>query len=460
MDFSPISQVLNDPLLVRYLLLQADYDTILIYCSSHSLAHEIYKDEVFWIHKAQHDFNITPNDFRITNLSSVQRYIELLTRHGKITAGSENFITFNEFTKRAIRQDRNDLVQYIIKLGFETWKVLTYEYFRKGIRSIEYLDLSKDYNLAAMGALRGNRRELFDYVLLLSPSDYKYNFNALICSTLFSKNIQLVDYVLSLVPSDYILDYNLLTAKAIRYVNIPMFNHIRSLVSSLTNYNYNWNFLIEAASSSQSLEKFDYVRSLLPSDYNWNYDSLAKKSLKTGSKQLFDHIRSLVPNYKWNYNSLASVSLYQNSLDLFNYVCSLVSSLTLDYEWNFYSFAKSAAKTGNRELFIYISSLTSRSLIALPLEYYSNYNLNKVAANAIRSGNQPLISYVFSWMPPNYWNYNKLIIVAIKCESKRMFDLIRSLAPSDHPWNYKWLAIIAGYRNEQLTNHIRSLIIE
>ena len=49
MDFSSISQVLNDPFLLRNVLLQADYDTIIEYCQSYALAETVCRDNVFWM---------------------------------------------------------------------------------------------------------------------------------------------------------------------------------------------------------------------------------------------------------------------------------------------------------------------------------------------------------------------------------------------------------------------------
>src|SRR5689334_10816439 len=128
MDFSPISTVLNDSFLLRTLLFQADYDTILNYCRSHLQAQEICRDKVFWIQKAQKEFNISPNNFRNTTLSPAQRYLELLTQNDGIAYGSEQFISLDKFVKRAIRQNRNDLVEYAINLEFNNWQIPLKEY--------------------------------------------------------------------------------------------------------------------------------------------------------------------------------------------------------------------------------------------------------------------------------------------------------------------------------------------
>ena len=81
-----IATVLNVPELLRQMLLQADYDTIMNYCRSHVQAQLICRDTMFWISKAGHDFNISPDIFRNTNLSPTQRYLQILTHMEELPA--------------------------------------------------------------------------------------------------------------------------------------------------------------------------------------------------------------------------------------------------------------------------------------------------------------------------------------------------------------------------------------
>lgn len=99
MDISSVSTVLNDPFLLRYVLLQANYNTVLEYCRSYFQAQSVCKDNVFWIQKAQKDFGISPDEFRDTASSPVLRYVEFLTQNGGVAIGSENFIPLYEFVK-------------------------------------------------------------------------------------------------------------------------------------------------------------------------------------------------------------------------------------------------------------------------------------------------------------------------------------------------------------------------
>jgi len=93
--------------------------------------------------------NVPRNIFINTNLTPALRYLQLLTRKGGVAFGSEKFIFWNEFMRRAIRQNRPDLIQYAINLGFNNWNVPLEEY-----------------------AIQGNK-ELVDYFLQLSNKENK-----------------------------------------------------------------------------------------------------------------------------------------------------------------------------------------------------------------------------------------------------------------------------------------------
>jgi hypothetical protein len=74
-----IASVLNNPLLLRNILIQSDYNIILDYCRSYKQAEEVCRDNVFWEQKAEKDFNVTRDVFRDTALSPVQRYFHIFT---------------------------------------------------------------------------------------------------------------------------------------------------------------------------------------------------------------------------------------------------------------------------------------------------------------------------------------------------------------------------------------------
>jgi hypothetical protein len=92
MAFSSVTDVLNNPLLLRNTLLDSDYDTIINYCNAYPEADDICGDNVFWEQKAQQDFNIPIDIFRDTTLTPIQRYFQYLNAGspsvGSITSAS------------------------------------------------------------------------------------------------------------------------------------------------------------------------------------------------------------------------------------------------------------------------------------------------------------------------------------------------------------------------------------
>jgi hypothetical protein len=108
------------------------------------------------------------------SLSPAQLYLKFLTQKGGINAGSEIFITLDEFMRRAIRANRKDLIEYATKLGFNHWNIPLEEYARQGNKELVdyYLKIHPIYYTAAIGALKGDHRELFDYINSITPSNY------------------------------------------------------------------------------------------------------------------------------------------------------------------------------------------------------------------------------------------------------------------------------------------------
>ena len=60
----------------------------------------------------------------------------------------KTFVHLNKFVEESNSTRSQDLVQYAINLGFDDWKITTYEYAMKGDKEAVnyYLKLSKDYN--------------------------------------------------------------------------------------------------------------------------------------------------------------------------------------------------------------------------------------------------------------------------------------------------------------------------
>jgi hypothetical protein len=79
MEYPSLVAVLNDPLVLRYLLLHADFNSIIRFCQTYDLASAICSDSVFWAQKANHDFNTNIQDFYQPNVDPKQRYLNLKT---------------------------------------------------------------------------------------------------------------------------------------------------------------------------------------------------------------------------------------------------------------------------------------------------------------------------------------------------------------------------------------------
>ena len=248
---SSVTIVLNDPFLVRILLVHADYDSIINYGRTCVQSGEVCRDIIFWNQKAQHDFSISSNDFKNTTLSPALRYLELLTENGNVASdGSVDFMSLNQFVKRAVQQDRSDLVQYAITLGFKDWNKLTYEYGKKGNKEMVnyYLTLSKNYNLAAEGALEGNYQHLFDYIRSIAVPNYIWKWDELLSSAMMSKNQQLFKYIRSLIPKNHDWDFQFIMFAAIKSDNNKFFYYLMSIIPrSLNTLSMNYDKLTASA---------------------------------------------------------------------------------------------------------------------------------------------------------------------------------------------------------------------
>ena len=125
------------------ILRQADYDTVINYCLTHKEAINICNDLYFWEQKALRDFNIPKEIFDQTDLSPSARYLQYYTKYGGVGKGSENFISLDEFMRRAFKYDRPDLIQYALNTGYDNWLLLLDFYAMKGNREMVDLYLQK-----------------------------------------------------------------------------------------------------------------------------------------------------------------------------------------------------------------------------------------------------------------------------------------------------------------------------
>lgn len=422
MDLSPVSTVINTPELLWNLLLRADFDTVLEYCRSYDLASQICSQNVFWQQKAELMLNISRDVFYDTKLNAAQRYLQLLTQKGGIAKGSERYITLNAFVRKAIQQNRDHLVQYALELGFNNWKIPLFEYAAKGnIKLVNYyLKLDPDYQRAREGAAKGGDIRMFNYISLIAPNKYPWDWNLLALNALLGGHKNLFDDIRSLSSFDY---------------------NIRSL-SFNDNFDFDWDWNSLARAASKNRELFNYVISLAPPDYSWDWNFIARYILSKGNKEMFDYIFSLVPpDYEWSWDYLAG---FASTPELYNYIISLAP---LDYPWDYDELLSNAAWNSNKEVFDYILSLA-------PLDY--EWNWNYIAKHAILSKKKEMVNYVFSLVPDYEWDWNYLEKQAIISEKKEMMDYIFSLAPPDYEWDWDYLVSSATY-DRKMFDYIFSL---
>lgn len=399
------AQVFNTSDLLLQFLLQSDYQTVLNLCQTNTLASQICHQGIFWLQKAEHDFGISPQEFQNTTLSPYQRYLQLYTQHEGVVIGSEQFISWNEFVRRAIRQDKNDLVQYAFDHGFQ------------------------NYLIAASGALRGRYIQLFDDIMKVTPEDWKRNkgfWHKLFEAAIESGDKNLFSHVIKV------------------YNKFDTYSSMSALYSSLS-----WDNLLGTALKIGNLDIFNYLLPLAQNSYNFNYDrnmtwnTIASEALKSGKRELFDYVRSIAPpTVIWFWNMLVDGAIASGNLELFNYIQSIAPA-NWNWDWNLL-----ASAAGNKGMFNYIRGLAP-----------ANWDWNILAAGTLESGNRQLFDYIRSLVPPNYnWNWPNLLYRALHTGDKDLINYIMSLAPTGVNWNIEDLENEAyNSGDKELIDFVRTL---
>jgi hypothetical protein len=400
------------------ILLQCDYDTILAYSGTCTIAREIYDADVFWVQKAELDYSIKPHEFRNTNLPSIKRYVQILTQNWGVVLGSQKYISFREFVRRSIRNNRQDLVNYGVSIGFNDWYTILSEYAMKGdVENVNlYLITNPDYQASADGALYGKQLELFKALYMSAPSDYPWNWQDLAAASLGSGYRENFNYVRGISPFNFQWDW----------------------------YNLLWN-----AISSGNLNLFDYVRKMVPYGTELNWNNLLATAAESGSKELFNYIIELNPNYQWDWNLSASSALTYNNRKLFNHIRFLSS---LEYIWNWNDLAYSTLIAGEKKLFDYIRNLADSDWV---------WNYDTLCWSALSMNFRELFDYLRTLAGEYIWDWNYIIGGAIASGYKDLFDYVRCLAPNYIIWNWEILETQAqNSNNQKLIDHITDLTSE
>lgn len=456
MDLNPVSTVFQIPELVRNFLLQSDYDTVINYCQTHVQAQIFCKDLSFWEEKTLHDFGITEEFFRDTNLSPVERYLQLLFLNGGVAIGVEKYEQPNSVDngygstlRRAIKAYRDDIIQYLISKGYKIpdvkasyqdtsgnwiqgysnwYNQLLYEYARRGDRNLmnqisKLADQNKMYDTAAAGALAGGHLDLFK-VLRTLAGNREWNWNYLLQSAVLSGNQQVFDYILSLVPPGTLIDRQYILRSALAIGNIKLFDYILSVVPA--NDRLEWQHLLDAAAEYNNLEFFDHILSLTQANNIVpNYQESAYYAVNDGLIEMFNHIRSLAPGNNWDWNDLLMGAIKSERQQIVNYVLSLVPP---NYVLNWQQLVKEALDTGLKDVFDYILSLAQAN------NYQPDWQ--QLAQEALGYLYKDMFDYIrslVSSLTPDYnWNWNNLLISIGRnvryVDSRPLYDYVRSLA--------------------------------
>lgn len=325
-----VSEVLNNHLLLYRILFWVDYDTVLHYCRTNTAFAYVCDDPVFWQQRAQEFLGIPKEIFHDPTMKPAERYLQLLTERGGIATGSEQYIDLDQFMRRAIRHDRDDLILYAINtLKFRNWDIPLYEYARKGnVGLVEFfLAMSPKHQQAAEGALNGGHTQVFDYIHALAPHQHQWDWNRLACAAISTGDQAIFDHVC----------------------------HCAQIYGiSLNHHHWDWNSLAQTALMIGNAELLEYILSLAPPHTQWHWTQLAAASLVSDDIKLFNTVLLSAPSdYVWDWNALAEAALTRN-IQFFEYVYSLAPP---DYRWNWTHILNRVILSGNRPAIIYLSKL-------------------------------------------------------------------------------------------------------
>lgn len=349
MDFYTLAE---NPFILQNILLHLDWDSIINYYRTYKGAQLICRDMLFWEQKALHDFNTPINIFRDTKLSADQRYLQLLTENGGVGRRSEKFITVIELVRRAIRQNREDLVQYAIEQGFTYWGILLQEYAAKGNvgKVNEYLKpLSDDflYQKAAEGALSGGHTKLLSHIVSCSSTKV-FDLDKLAKAAAVSGDQQVFDFVRSESAKDHEWDWSEILSGAITSQNIDFINYILSL-TPLTSfspriYKINWTEPVIAAFRTND----DIINLITPLIFPHSIDVvyLTDVAISERNQKLLDYIKYIIGSDHIEWSKLLSGAIKYE--DLAKWV---ISQAHPDYQWNLDTYIEEVLNKGHTEIF-------------------------------------------------------------------------------------------------------------
>lgn len=438
--------------IINNILLNASYDDIINYCRTYTEAHSICANSGFWNEKASLDFNISSDSFNNTDLSPSQRYLELLTFNGGVAIGSEYYTSVNNCMRRAIIKNRNDIIEHLLKSGFDDWNTMVISYGAIGnlFMVIEYLPLmGVSTNVISdmiEEAVANGHVNIFDFFL-----NEKINFSMLsaIFGALKYGDIKIFNHILKESSSYIKFEPEFLTQKYI-YAAVKSGN-LDFIISLLKKQpQINWINLINYSQNKKILRYFyekagneiiDNINDILIAatrvDDNDLFNELFQKKLRENPSYEIDWNEILIESIKNGKNTFA------NKL---GFISSVYDLNKLD--WN--ELIEEAASLGDKDLLDYILSLAGID---------NNKDWNKILFDAVKSGNKRLIDYILQIAPVNYnWiNWPSLLINPVVVNDKWMFDYIYNLDKSKNI-NLDWQSYINEVKTTEFLKYIYRIL--
>ena len=455
---SLFEQIFDNPLLVKNILLQTDYETTIAYCQTSQLTSEICRDRNMWEEKAFEKLGVSNELFRKTELGPSARYLQLLTYQGGLSQGSENYLYLDDLVIRAIDNNRDDLIQRVLAMGYNNEFKMLFRYAYNNNREKLALNGSDDkYISAALGALSGNHLDLFNSIVSSQKAK----------DQIFAKYGTIKRW-----------ESNLFSAAALSG-NIELFNHIRK---RFPQNEHNWNEIIIQAYQTKNYDMITFIKSLIPANYQLNYSKVqstifgnytlaeimelfgpidisqiavaAAAALRNGRLSSFEYLYNIDSSNSWDWNLLLSTSVSSNDKDL---VENILNRVPEDY-WIDYNrlLAQTIYKGGNIYLFNYIHAQTSdceiiwsnlinnvlytnnacliERVVQLAIsERMDNIYILKIAAiYCLNFNNLSLFDELIAYKP-------ELIMLtaidAIKDNNLAKFNLIYARTPTDYAWD-------------------------
>lgn len=240
-------------------LIRSHYNDIINYCRTHTMAYTLLDNKCFWTGKSKLDFNISPQLFIDTDLTTRQRYLELLTNNDGIAIGSENYISMKECMKRAIKQNKEDVVEYLLRLGYNDYDKIINCYSCEGsLLNIEkYLPLSETcfvYQNIVEKLLKNGHMEISKKIIeRLANNTFVFDYKKLLISAIKSGNKDIFNYILSL--NDNICDWETIIYHSVASGNVQFFINLLGICPILIV----WEDLLDVAAKNQNSKLFHII---------------------------------------------------------------------------------------------------------------------------------------------------------------------------------------------------------